>query len=159
MSPCSRTAIASDAENVSASGNSIVGNTNHGIDWGLDALVTTSAVPMPEITSVRVEGGKTIIEGTTTAGGTFAPWISLLFNDAPDPSGYGEGQHNIGETRAEAGPRGLTFKFITPQNLRGRWITATATRHIYNGWLRGDNDTGCGYFTTTSEFSRAVKVE
>lgn len=150
-------AIAGDAQYVSANKNSLQGNFQQGIDWGLDGTVATTRVPLPIITSVRFEDGVTIVEGTTTAYGTFQPAISVYANDAPDPSGYGEGQYVLGEVRADPG-QPMPWRFVYGGDLRGKWITATATHQYYTGWLRkpGSNgDTGWGYYTTTSEFSRA----
>ena len=130
--------------------------------------MVTSAIALPIITSVRFEDGRTIVEGTTTAFGTFNPAVTVYANDAPDPSGYGEGQYVLGEVRATygepyTGP--MRFTFVYPGDLRGKWITATVTHQYYNGWLKtpgtiGTNDdTGWGYYTTTSEFSRAYEFK
>lgn len=157
-------AIAGDANYVSANKNSMQGNYQQGIDWGLDGTVVTTKIALPVITSVRFEDGNTIIEGTTTANGTFAPAVTLYANDAPDPSGYGEGQYVLGEVGADYVPgpgQPMHFTFVAPSDLRGKWITATVTHQYYNGWLRkappidANDDTGWGYYTTTSEFSRA----
>lgn len=157
-------AIASDANAVSVGPNSFQANHQHGIDWGLDGAATLDPVPIPVITEVRVEDGRTIITGTSSASGTFQPGIQIYANDAPDPSGYGEGQYFLGELRAEGvGLNLYAFTFVYEGDLRGKWITATATRHMYFGWaVIGDpspnGDTGWGYQTTTSEFSRAFEV-
>jgi hypothetical protein len=159
-------AIAGDAHYVSANRNSLQGNYQQGIDWGLDGTVVTSAIALPIITSVRFEDGRTIVEGTTTAVGTFSPAVTVYANDAPDPSGYGEGQYVLGEVRATYGEpynAPMRFTFVYPGDLRGKWITATATHQYYIGWLKTpgtistNDDTGWGYFTTTSEFSRAYE--
>jgi len=147
------------AENVSAHRNNIGANGQHGIDWGLDGTASITPIPLPEITNVRVENGKTIIEATSTAFGSFSPAIEVFASDEPDPSGYGEGKIHLREASVIDGKYTLTVD----GDLHGQWITATATRAIYNGWLRSpkidtDGDTGWGYYTTTSEFSRAVQV-
>lgn len=152
-------AIAPDAQYVSAEKNSIQANHQRGIDWGIDGVTTATPVAMPEITSVRVENGTTIIEGTHAAFGTFSPHITVYANDAPDPSGYGEGQYVLGTVVANS----RDWKLVWPEDLRGKWVTATATHQYYIGWLRDEpakpsDDTGWGYYTTTSEFSRAVEV-
>jgi len=152
-------AIAPDAIRVSADRNSIYGNHQRGIDWGIDGVTTVSPVKLPEITSVRVENGTTIIEGTHDAFGTFAPFITIYANDAPDPSGYGEGQTVLGTVN----PNRREWQSVYQGDLRGKWVTATATHVLYIGWVRDDtvkpNDDRGDYFTTTSEFSRAVEVK
>lgn len=150
-----------DAINVAFNGNSFQANGSLAIDWGLDGPVSGSPVPMPEITSARVEEGETVIEGTIdpAANGTFAPRVQLYANDAPDPSGYGEGQYFLGQVMTESG----RFTMRVAADLRGKWVAGTATRHVYAGWLQGprvtaNGDTGWGYYTTTSELGRAVEV-
>jgi len=156
--------VATDARNVSIRGNSLQGNLQQGIDWGLDGTVATTPVPLPEITSARYENGRTIIEGTFAAVGSWASLITVYANDAPDPSGYGEGQYVLGEVSANfpyGDPR--RFTMVWPGDLRGKWVTATATRFVYNGFLRNagpsiDAANG-GVMTTTSEFSRVYEVK
>lgn len=154
-------AIAAAARNVSAPNNSLQANFHHGIDWGLDGAVTTTPVPIPEITAVRVEDGKTIIEATSTALGTFWPTMHFFANDAPDPSGYGEAQYVLGDAvHPQPSPSAVPrYRFVVPRDLRGKWITATVTHHFYNGWIIANGETSFGYMTTTSELSRAVEVK
>lgn len=146
---------------VAMHGNSFHANWQRGIDWGLDGGASEGPVPMPEITSVRFENGKTIIEGTHRANSTFAPFINLYWNDAPDDSGFGEGQYFLAEIRAPYEPLG-TFSYTHEGDLRGKWITATATRVNYVGWLTTppvqSQTNEQGFLITTSEFSRAVEV-
>jgi hypothetical protein len=153
-------AIAPDAQYVSVEKNSIQANHQRGIDWGIDGVTTVKPVAMPEITSVRVENGTTIIEGTHAAFGTFPPHITVYANDAPDPSGYGEGQYVLGTVTAPT----REWKLVWPEDLRGKWVTATATHQLYLGWLRDEaakpnEDDGFAYYTTTSELSRAIEVQ
>jgi hypothetical protein len=154
-------AIDALAANVAIHGNSIQANRQGGIDWGLDGPGGQVPFPAPVITSVAVgSDGFTVIEGTTgEIGGTFNPVVAVYANDAPDPSGFGEGQYTLGTVEARQG----RFTFVTPLDLKGKWVAATSTRHVYNGWLRNppvraEGDTGWGYYTTTSEFGRAVEV-
>lgn len=154
-------AIDAVAENVAIVGNSFQANGQLAIDRGLDG-VTTTGIPLPEIISARVEDGVTIIEiDPGAAGGTFDPRVQVYASDAVDPTGYGEGQYTLGEANKQDERRYL-LRF--PSDLRGKWIAATTTRVVYNGWLQGPRlttlgDTGWGYYTTTSEFGRAVQVQ
>jgi len=136
------------------SDNSLQANYGMGIDRGLDGRTDG---PLPEITSVRVEDGRTIIEGISNHRPTIArSFVYVYANDAPDPSGYGEGQYTLGSVTLD----GPTFRLVYPQDLRGKWITATLTQMDYYGWLQGPraNDSSQGFVSTTSEFSRAVEV-
>jgi hypothetical protein len=118
--------------------------------------VVTHTVALPEITSVRFENGQTIITGTVTPVGTryYFTRIGVYANDAPDPSGYGEGQYVLGEVNGEGDEGGpYRFTFVWPGDLRGKWVTATTTR------FEPSREFVSGLFTTTSEFSRAVEVK
>lgn len=156
--------IAADATNVSARRNSLQANWQHAIDWGLDGATTTTPVPIPEITSVRYENGHTIIEGRGNPGGNWPPMFTLFASDAPDPSGYGEGQYFLGEVSIDypsTDPH--RFRLDWPGDLRGKWVTATATRFIFTGFLqrpgvRTNADLG-EVKSTTSEFSRVWEVQ
>ncbi len=144
---------------VSMRGNSFQANQQTAIDWGLDNLASAGPVPVPVITSVRVENGQTIIEGTHEADSTFPPHINIFANDVPDPSGYGEGQYFLAEFQTRE--RGK-FSYTHPADLRGKWITATATQVYYVGFLTSppvrSQTESQGFMITTSEFSRAVEV-
>lgn len=121
--------------------NSFQANGQTAIDYGLDAL----PAEVPEITSVRFEGGATIVEGVSTNRGNFGVDVTVFANDAPDPSGFGEGQYLLGTVSAASG----SFVFRYPGDLRGKWITAVQTRI--------DVPLDLAQFTT-SEFSRAVEA-
>lgn len=140
-------AIALDAPNVSLHRNRIGGNVQPGIDWGLDA-VRNGPVPIPVITRVYpIEIGATTIEGTVEWSGSFSPEIELFVSDTPD----GEGAQFLKAVHASG-----FFSATVLKSLTGKYVTATATRAVYNGWLRPpstNGDTGWGYYTTTSEFS------
>jgi len=81
--------------------------------------------------------------------------VNLYANDAPDPSGYGEGQYFLGV--ASAKPGSGTFTFRHPHDLRGKWVAATQTQINYYGFLRAQGTDHLA-FSTTSEVSRAVEV-
>jgi hypothetical protein len=134
---------------VAMKGNSFHANGQQAIDWGLNGH--DAGAPLPEITSVRYEDGVTVIEGTApNAWGT----INLYANDAPDPSGFGEGQYTLG-----AYPRdGARFTIRHPGDLRGKWVAVTMTTRLVYGWIR-PMDKEYWYTTETSEFSRAVEVK
>jgi parallel beta-helix repeat protein len=151
-------AIHPDADFVHAAPNSLQANFSLGIDWGYDTDPINSRVPAPEITSVRVVDGKTIIEGNIPdPGGPTEHGVHLYANDAPDASGYGEGQYTLGLVRV-TGPR---FTYVHPEDLRGKWVTATFTQVFNLGFARGPRADGIttSLPTSTSEFSRAVLVQ
>jgi len=150
--------IAREATNVSVNENLIFANNEMPIDYGLDGLSTVEPVPPPEITSVRFENGETFIEATSTAIGTFSPIVELYANDYPHPRGFGEGQQYLG--RAESAYPAPGWRLRVPRDLRGKWLAATATRVIYTGWARTPRTESAtqDFFTTTSEFSRAIEV-
>jgi hypothetical protein len=153
-------AIDADAENVAIFGNSFQANRQLAIDRGLDG-VTTTGIPLPEITAAYFNGEETIVEiAPGPVGGTFNARVQVYASDAPDPSGFGEGQYYLGE--AEQTGQGK-YLFHTAADLTGLWIAATNTRTVYNGWItapgvKSHGDTGWGYLTATSEFGRAVEV-
>lgn len=140
-------AIASNAQNVSLHRNSMSGNGQRGIDWGLDA-VPNGPVPIPMITRVyQIEIGVTVIEGYVEWSGSLTPEVEFFLSDTPDRGGA------TYLTRASVSG---TFAVTVFSTFPGKYVTATATRAIYNGWLRPpstNGDTGWGYLTTTSEYS------
>lgn len=164
--------IARDAHGVSIRGNSIQANWQQGIDFALDGvtpatpqLVYTDTVTSPEITMARWDPltDTTVIEGVLPGYRdeiTLKRWIiSVYANDAPDASGYGEGQYFLGETELEDG----AFTFIAEGDLRGKWIAATTTNSIFSGFAKpplGPDAVDINtVVTATSEFSRAVEVQ
>lgn len=142
--------------------NSFQANGSLAIDYNLDgvsdSVVSPAKVPvqMPEILSARydVSTDTTVITGKTTN-----QIVNVYANDAPDATGYGEGQYYLGRANVQTSGN---WRFEQKGDLTGKWIAATATYSIYNGWLRdgGQKSDGNwqGFETTTSEFSRAVEV-
>jgi hypothetical protein len=154
--------LAQGTKKVSLSGNSFQANWQLAIDYGMDGVSPQGAVAIPEITRVTYADGVTTIEAVTdTRLGTF-PRLFFYANDAPDPSGYGEGQYALGMSML-SGSEERTFVFRYPGDLRGKWVTATAMHVHYYGFLRdpgpGKNGEWQGFVTTSSEFSRAVEVK
>lgn len=140
-------------ENVAVAGNSFQANGGLAIDYGFDGASPAGAKgvpPIPVILQARYENGFTIIESAVPQD-PFT-WLVYYASDAPDPSGYGEGQYVLGR----GGP-----SFRMEGDLRGKWITATATRGFY--WALRDqprtNSDYAGFASATSEFSRAVEVK
>lgn len=132
-----------DASYVALTGNSFQANGGLAIDRGLDGVTDLS---LPVITSARFENGETIIEGTIDS--TWAR-VNVYANDAPDPSGYGEGQYTLGWVETHTG----SFTFVHQGDLRGKWIAATATHVQYFGFgVQGATA------TSTGEFGRAFGV-
>jgi hypothetical protein len=163
-------AIDRDAANVALQGNSIHANWQGGIDIGLDG-VTPAIGPFPEGGSLLLpeirqafwdpEREVTVIDGVLPEPGTpiLGYDISVYASDVPDRSGFGEGQYFLGVVKAEQGTG--RFEFHAPADLRGKWITATATRSHYVGFAKPPSPTGSewGFLKTTSEFGRAVPVQ
>jgi hypothetical protein len=149
-------AIGAGATLVSAAGNSLQGHFGLGIDWGHDMNPLNGPFPAPEITSARVENGRTIIEGTNPPLGISTSEVHLYVSDAPHWTGYGEGQEPLGPALV----RTTTFSLTVDRDLRGKWITATFTHRTPAGFARPPRAQDInGFFTsTTSELSRAVEV-
>jgi hypothetical protein len=149
-------------------GNSLQANWGLAFDFGLDGPSgqvpdASAGVPVlrPIITSARYEPAtdQTVIEGTSeTWPARHEVWIAVYANDAPDPSGYGEGQYYLGEVMADS-ERRFTLRY--PGHTPGRFIAATTTRINIIGLaktpeLHGID--GSGFTTQTSEFSLTVEV-
>ena len=154
-------AIAADAPNVRLYANSFQANFGLGIDRGLDGVSSTADVPIPEIRSARYEDGFTIIEAVSAAHGNYLSQVFFYANDEPDPSGYGEGQYYLGEVRQD---RSTNYTLRFHGDLRGKWVTATASKRNYFGFARPpqelrEDENWQGFFSTTSEFSRAVEFK
>jgi Right handed beta helix region/CARDB len=140
------------AEHVALQGNSFQANGGLAIDWGLDGPLAEGPVKTPAIVSARYANGVTTVEVDVDMfnGGTF-PQVALYASDAPDPSGFGEGQYFLGSWR-------YPFRIEVPVDLRGKWLSITFTRVSYLAFVRTNDNTG-DYRTTTSEMSRAVEVQ
>jgi hypothetical protein len=162
-------AVASDALYVDLPGNSIWSNGTLGIDVGLDGPSPAAApagVNAPVITLAQYDAAKnkTIVEGDVQLPGFIAfSKVEVFASDAPDPSGFGEGQRPLTTqslgTFTDRTP--LThFRFELDGNLTGQWISATDTTVHYNGFAKPAPEGLAGiYLTTTSELSRAVQVQ
>jgi hypothetical protein len=155
-------ALGQGTQKVAMTGNSFQGNHQLAIDYNMDGVSPTGVVSIPTITSVRYEDGKTIIEAESNSDLAIFPRMNFYANDAPDPSGYGEGQYALGWVHARSDDR-TKFTFVHPGDLRGKWVTATATKVNYYGFARkpgiSTNGEWQGFIMTTSEFSRAVEVK
>lgn len=147
-------AVGRGARKVAMNGNSFQANWQLAIDWDMDGVSPANVVDIPTITSVTYADGVTTLVGTTSGDMGIFPRMNFYANDAPDPSGYGEGQYFLGAAHRAAGD---TYTLRVNGDLRGKWIAATATHVDYYGFLR-TNSEAQGFVTTTSEFSRAVEV-
>jgi len=144
-------AIDRRAVGVNMIANSIFANLQPGIDIGLDGPTPDRDIPAPVIVSAQYDPAqnKTIVVVSAhepVVGDP--PDLALYANDAPHPSGYGDGQYYLGRQQFDAKSGGLTMS--VDGDWRGKWVAATVTRNDFNF--------GAGH-ATTSEFSRAVKVE
>ena len=161
--------------------NSFQGNWQLAIDYGLNGVTRTipfaamgrngviepsvGELAAPEITSavydpvtnVTTIEAKVVPKGPATTVNEYR--ITFYANDAPDESGYGEGQYYLGNV---GGPVAV-LKW--PGRTPGPWISATATGHTFWGFLRTPDPDGafscgdCGYSDTTSEFGKTVRVK
>jgi hypothetical protein len=161
-------AVASGVFYVDVTGNSTWSNGTLGIDVGLDGpspAASAAGVNIPSITLAQYDAAKnkTIVEGDVPLPGAITSSLVEVFaSDAPDPSGFGEGQRPL----ATQSLGGITenpvthFRFELDGNLTGQWISATDTTFRYNGFAKPapEGFGGLGYLTTTSELSRAVQV-
>ncbi|HYC91604.1 MAG TPA: right-handed parallel beta-helix repeat-containing protein [Thermoanaerobaculia bacterium] len=142
-------AIDRGAEHVALHGNSFQANGGLAIDWGLDGPEAGGSTRTPSIRGVRYANGVTTIEVDAQPASSF-PVVNFYASDAPDPSGFGEGQYFLGTAHAP-------FRIEVPLDLRGKWISATLTDVHTLQIVRG-NDNSNVWRTTTSELSRAVEV-
>jgi hypothetical protein len=85
------------------------------------------------------DGTATVVEGRVDFPDPQSLTIELFVNDAPDPSGHGEGEAFAGTATPDERGR---FTATLPAGLAGKFVTATATDPAGN----------------TSEFSEAVEV-
>jgi hypothetical protein len=159
-------AVARGVANVSIRNNRIWGNKLLGIDIGLDGPTQTGAgvVTMPAITLAHYDpvSRQTVIEGDFEPGGsTFNDEIEVYANDAPDPTGLGEGQRPVGVVRVQTGPppnRPNHFRVAVDGDLTGQFVSATLTRAVYTGFAKPEGIDEL-VFTQTSEFSPTVPVQ
>jgi hypothetical protein len=89
------------------------------------------------------------------------PTLIVYASDAPHPSGYGDGQYFLGSIRYN--PRQGNIVIPALGDWRGKWVSATMTRNNFFGFVRVNavqpNSEYPDTHSSTSEFSRAVKVE
>lgn len=132
--------------------NSIFANLQLGIDIGLDGPTPERDVPAPVIVSAQYDPAQDrtifVLSAHEPSLGAF-PTVSLYANDAPTASGYGDGQYVLGQQSFDPASGGVTMSISA--DWRGKWATATVTRNDFTFGEAGH--------ATTSEFSRAVKVE
>jgi len=173
--------IAKEATMVEVIGNSIHANWQLAVDYGLDGVTArvpiraegpnqtflgTGSMSMPQITSAVYDSAT----DTTTIDATIAferspaynsLYLNVYANDAPDESGYGEGQYFLGQVGCGYPTERCTMK------LQGRppgpYISTTGMSWQYYGWLVTDPDGSqfcgdCGHTQTTSEFSKTVRI-
>jgi len=154
-------AVARGVADVAIRNNHIWGNKLLGIDIGLDGPTQsgTGVVTMPSVTLAHYDPAtrQTVIEGDFSAGGsTFSDEIGLYANDAPDPTGLGEGQRPIGVVRVPTN-QPHHFRVAVDGDLTGQFISATLTRGIYVGFAKPEGIDQL-LLTQTSEFSPTIEV-
>lgn len=155
-------AIANGVYDVSVLGNRIWGNGLLGIDIGLDGPTASTkeefgvSIGVPALTLAHYDpvSKKTILEADVPSVGAI---LSFYASDAPDPSGYGEGQRPIGTPPVALFTIATHFHLEVDGDLTGQFITATNTRSNYIGFAKPEG-IDQGFLTQTSEFSRAIEV-
>jgi hypothetical protein len=153
-------AVAAGVAEVGIRNNRIWGNKLLGIDIGLDGPTQSAGgVSMPSITFAHYDPvtQQTVIEGEIGyTASTFLSEVGLFANDAPDPTGLGEGQRPLGTAHVPMNQPNH-FRFAVDGDLTGKFISATLTRIVYNGFAKPagiDQE----FFTQTSEFSPTIEV-
>ena len=144
--------------------NSIYANLQPGIDVGLDGPTPDRDVPAPVVLSAQYDPASNTTLLTISSSehpNIVNPTLTMYASDAPHPSGYGDGQYFLGVLRFD--PTKGNVQFAALGDWRGKWVSATVTRNNFFGFLR-TNDSGPNAefpdtHSTTSEFSRAVRVE
>jgi hypothetical protein len=161
-------AVANGAGDVDLPGNATWSNGTLGIDRGLDGpslAARPGGVDTPSITLAHYDAAKnkTIVEGDVQPPGSISfSKVEVFASDAPDPSGFGEGQRPLAsQSLGTFTEKPVThFRFELDGNLTGQWISATDTTVFYNGFAKpAPEGTAGGYHTTSSELSRAVQVQ
>lgn len=164
--------VAGGPREVEIRANSFHANATLGIDYLLDGVSrfidgTSGPIHYPEILTARYDAATdtTVVEGFQRArrDGFTTRKVSLYASDAPDPSGFGEGQYPLGEFAFASfdAPEDPGFRVVLKGRPPGRWITATVTVAWHYYWSRnprndGDNQ---GLRTTTSEFGPSVEIQ
>jgi hypothetical protein len=153
--------VAAGVGDVAIRNNRIWGNALLGIDIGLDGPTQTSAgISMPSLTLAHYDpvSGKTVIEGDVgnSPANSLSVTIDLFANDAPDPSGLGEGQRPLGRVGSNSSFP-AHFRFSVDGNLTGQFISATTTRIVYLGFAKPEG-IDQAFLTQTSEFSPTIEV-
>ena len=114
---------------------------------------------MPSITLAHYDPvtRQTVIEGDIShTASTFISEVGLYANDAPDPTGLGEGQRPLGVVNVPTNEPNH-FRFAVDGDLTGQFISATLTRIVYNGFAKPAGIDQALY-TQTSEFSPTIEV-
>jgi parallel beta-helix repeat protein len=106
----------------------------HDRDTGANGLLN-----YPERLMATDDGTATAVEGRVDVPDPQSLMIELFANEAPDPSGFGEGETFLATATPDAKGR---FTATLPAGLAGQWLTATSTDTLGN----------------TSEFSEASQV-
>ncbi|HEX7138822.1 MAG TPA: right-handed parallel beta-helix repeat-containing protein [Vicinamibacterales bacterium] len=143
--------------------NSIYANLQLGIDVGLDGPTPTRDVPAPVVLSAVYDSASdsTVVTISSKETANFiSPTMTIYAADAPHPSGYGDGQYLLGTFKFN--PTQGNIVFPAKGDWRGKWVSATVTRNVYFGFAYIGSQPNAEFpetHSTTSEFSRAVKVE
>ncbi len=140
--------------------NRIWDNGILGIDVGLDGP-TAAGAPLLHTAAFDPATGKTTITGSLpTIENIQGLSLEFFSNDALDAGGHGEGQNRVSGVFAPPTSDPTTFSFQADGDLRGKYVTATATALRFFGFARiGPEFNSGGVSTQTSEFSAALLVK
>jgi hypothetical protein len=104
----------------------------------------------------------TTIDITYNDNSTFGPTLQFYAGDAPHSSGHGDAQYYLGiaEPCRNYSSSTASYRFVTPGDFRGKWVSATITHNFYYGFLSVVTPLSEGQMTNsdTSELSNAVQV-
>jgi parallel beta-helix repeat protein len=117
-----------------APSNGVTKNDGQDKDSGPNDLLN-----FPEFKHATDNGTTTEVDGRVVSPDPQSLTLEIFVNDAPDPTGFGEGATFLATATPDAKGR---FTASLPGGLAGKWLTGTATDSAGN----------------TSEFSKAIEV-
>lgn len=118
-------AVLDTSRQVRIEGNSI--RENGGLGIQVDATAN-AGLQSPLIASIKAATGGQMISGTFNGQPNAKYAVSLFSSSAADPSGFGEGQNQIGTLFATTNATGGgSFEFLLLSGVGGAFITATVT--------------------------------
>lgn len=131
--------------------NAIFANWQMAIDIGLDGPTDSPVISAAVYDPVN---RATTIDITYAEGSTFSSTLQFYAADAPGVQGHGDAQYYVGTARPPRTNSGTSsYRFVADGDWRGKWVSASVTRNIYNGFSEDAYD-----LSATSELSNAIEV-